>query len=476
MALTRRGRRASLALGVVLIGAAILIGKRAATVDTPQVGESVVDPVAVALFAPRRIPDFWRARLAGVNLDRRVAAAVPASGSCVMVTVDGVPIGRAGSNDALAPASTMKILTGLAALEVLGADHRFVTQLRGNEPDADGVITGDVVFVGGGDPTLATPRYEEYVRGNDRFRTDPLTSLQTLVDPLVARGVTQIDGNIVGDGTRYSGPTYLPSWKPNYRDEGQVGPIGALNVNHGFVDFPPPVPTDDPSAYAAEQLLTLLDRSGIEVRGDAIGASVAVTAESNPIVEVVSPTVRDIVAGMLTSSDNTTAEMLTREIALATDRPPTTTAGTEAIAEAMERRAVRTDRLSALDGSGLSPESRLTCGTLIDAVNVADPTIDEGYADAAESGTLAVRFVGSPFAGELHAKTGQLNGVVGLAGILDGSGARPEIRFAFLANGDFDQDGGQSLQAAVVEALSTYPEAPPVDELVTASDLAGSAA
>jgi D-alanyl-D-alanine carboxypeptidase/D-alanyl-D-alanine-endopeptidase (penicillin-binding protein 4) len=474
MALTRRGRIVSATLGVVFV-----VSGSAVTADVLRVDDPVPDApdfavVATPLFSGRRVPELWRQRIADSNMRRRLVAAVPSDGSCAVATVGGDPIGRVDEDAALAPASTMKILTGLGALQVLGADFRYATKLLGPASDESGVIAGDVVLLGGGDPTLATPRYEEYVRANDRFRTDPLTPLQNLVDALVAQGVERIEGDVVGDGSRYSGPTYLASWKPNYRTEGQVGPIGALTVNHGYADFPPPVPVDDPARYAAEQFLTLLDRSGISVGGDAVagpggaGGAVIATVESPPL--------GDIVAGMLTSSDNTTAEMLVREIALARGRPPTTEAGIAEIIATLNARSIRSAGTAALDGSGLSPDSRLTCATLIDAVVLADPVIDAGYADAGQSGTLALRFVGTSFEGVLHAKTGQLNGVVGLAGVLDATTTRPEIRFAFLANGDFDQAGGQALQVAIVEALATYPESPPAGALVTASDVDGSSA
>ncbi len=475
MALTRRGRIVSASLGVVLVVGASTVTADVLRVDDPLPDAPAVDAVATPLFSGRRVPELWRRRVADSNLRRRLVAAVPTDGSCAVATIDGDPIGRVDEDAALAPASTMKILTGLGALDVLGADFRYSTKLVGPAADANGVIAGDVVLLGGGDPTLATPRYEEYVRANDRFRTDPLTPLQGLVDVLVAQGVERIEGDIVGDGSRYSGPTYLPSWKPNYRTEGQVGPIGALTVNHGYAEFPPPVPVDDPARYAAEQFLTLLDRAGISVEGDAI-ASGPGTSDGAVIATVESPPLGEIVAGMLTSSDNTTAEMLVREIALARGRPPTTEAGVEEIIATLTARSIRSVGAAALDGSGLSPDSRLTCATLIDAVALADPVIDAGYADAGQSGTLALRFVGTSFEGVLHAKTGQLNGVVGLAGVLDATPTRPEIRFAFLANGAFDQDGGQALQVAIVEALATYPESPPADALVTASDVDGSSA
>ncbi|HSJ45909.1 MAG TPA: D-alanyl-D-alanine carboxypeptidase [Euzebyales bacterium] len=51
------------------------------------------------------------------------------------------------------PASTPKLVTAAAGLRILGADHRFVTCVYATRaPDASGVVDGDLVIVGGGDP------------------------------------------------------------------------------------------------------------------------------------------------------------------------------------------------------------------------------------------------------------------------------------------------------------------------------------
>jgi D-alanyl-D-alanine carboxypeptidase/D-alanyl-D-alanine-endopeptidase (penicillin-binding protein 4) len=239
-------------------------------------------------------------------------------------------------------------------------------------------------------------------------------------------------------------------------------------VNHGFADFPPPVPVDDPAAYAAEQLTVRLQRAAIEVT-DA-PASGATPADAPVLASLVSPPLSDIAAAMLTSSDNTTAELLLRELARSTGGPATTEAGTAALVRTIASLDVDVNGAAPLDGSGLAPDDRLSCTTLLDALELADPAVDEGLADAGSTGTLATRFIGHPLEGALHAKTGQINGVVGFAGLIDGEGERPTLRFAFLANGDFDTEAGQALQVAVVDALASYPDAPPASDLVPDSE------
>ena len=85
------------------------------------------------------------------------------------------------------PASNMKILTMAVAAERLGWDHRFETTLETAAPIESGTLTGDLVVVGHGDPTISD-------RDGDRTRV-----FAAWADRLRAQGVTRIAGRIVGD-------------------------------------------------------------------------------------------------------------------------------------------------------------------------------------------------------------------------------------------------------------------------------------
>jgi D-alanyl-D-alanine carboxypeptidase/D-alanyl-D-alanine-endopeptidase (penicillin-binding protein 4) len=116
------------------------------------------------------------------------------------------------------------------------------------------------------------------------------------------------------------------------------------------------------------------------------------------------------------------------------------------------------------DGSGLAPDDRVRCTTMLQLIELATrpkfAAIDLGLAIAGRSGTLAERFLGDPLAGKLRAKTGSIAGVVGLVGVIDGL---DDLRFAFLANGDFSAGAGAALQAEVARAVASTPDlrAPP---------------
>src|SRR4029450_8340339 len=65
-------------------------------------------------------------------------------------------------------------------------------------------------------------------------RADVITSLETLADAVVAKGVRRIPGGVIGDESRYDQERYRPSLPEADRRVGQVGPMGALTVNDGF--------------------------------------------------------------------------------------------------------------------------------------------------------------------------------------------------------------------------------------------------
>jgi D-alanyl-D-alanine carboxypeptidase/D-alanyl-D-alanine-endopeptidase (penicillin-binding protein 4) len=165
---------------------------------------------------------------------------------------------------------------------------------------------------------------------------------------------------------------------------------------------------------------------------------------------------------MVRSSDNYTAELLVRELAVrAGTVPGTTEAGVAELPAALAERDVSTAGVTFTDGSGLDRNNRLTCATLDDALAVArtDPdarSVDTGLAVAGASGTLVDRFLGTGLETRVRAKTGSLDGVTGLVGVVEGS--RP-IEFAMIANGEFSESGGFALQVRTGAALAAFVDA-----------------
>jgi D-alanyl-D-alanine carboxypeptidase/D-alanyl-D-alanine-endopeptidase (penicillin-binding protein 4) len=184
-----------------------------------------------------------------------------------------------------------------------------------------------------------------------------------------------------------------------------------------------------------------------------------------------SPALRDIVMFFLRSSDDLTGELLTKELAVHAGRPGTTTAGVQRIAATLQTLGLPTAGLTLTDGSGLDRGNRATCRLLAAALDLGlrpqYRTILDGLAVAGQDGTLAVEFNGTPLAGKLHAKTGFLNGVDGLVGLLDAG--RP-LRFALLLNGNLTMPEAFAARERFGGILATFPNGPAADLLVPAPE------
>ncbi|MET1000917.1 MAG: D-alanyl-D-alanine carboxypeptidase/D-alanyl-D-alanine-endopeptidase [Acidimicrobiia bacterium] len=417
--------------------------------------EPAGDPTrgATPLLSPRRIPYVFVDAVTEARLQASLATFAAPYTACIAVDDASGPLARVAADQGLAPASTTKLLTAAAALHVLGPEHTFVTRAF---TDANGTL----YLAGAGDPVLTTPSYETRLRDTPRTESDPITPLSALADSIAASGINTVNA-VVGDGSRHADVAFLPEWKPSYVDD--VGALSALTVDDGFAGT---TRVDDPALLAAQQLATMLRERGITV-GDATTGTTPQGATE--VGSVTSAPLADIVAGMLTSSDNLTAELLTREIGLARGGVGTTDAGTEAIVATLAELGVPTGALDVRDGSGLAPTNRVTCDAILGALALGNraefAAIDRGLAVAGRTGTLVSRLRGDPLEGVLRAKTGQIEDVAGLAGIVDDA---EHLRFAFVANDDFTTAGGQALQVELARLVAAYPDAPAASELVPA--------
>ncbi|MEZ5216807.1 MAG: D-alanyl-D-alanine carboxypeptidase [Ilumatobacteraceae bacterium] len=142
-----------------------------------------------------------------------------------------------------------------------------------------------------------------------------------------------------------------------------------------------------------------------------------------------------IVTEMLTTSDNNTADLVVKEIGRVRIGEGSTTAGLRAERELFATWGLPVDQIEIFDGSGLSARNRVTCDFLIDLLDreADDPAFLAKLATAATSGTLRDAFVGTPAAGNLHAKTGTLSIARALSGYLIDDGE--EVSFSLVVNG-----------------------------------------
>ncbi|MFG2883782.1 D-alanyl-D-alanine carboxypeptidase/D-alanyl-D-alanine-endopeptidase [Streptomyces sp. NPDC048297] len=351
-----------------------------------------------------------------------------------------------GTGKALTPASTTKIATAVAALSALGADHRLTTRAA---LEAD---TGELILVGGGDPTLtARPEF-----GGD------WASLRVLADDTAAalkkRGIDKII--LSYDNTLFAGPALHPVGVNE-----NLAPVSALSADEGRTDKSvsgPATRVGDPAAAAARTFADLLKKAGI--RTTAPGPSKA-TSRAETLATVTSPPLSALVERMLTNSDNDIAEALARQTALASGRPASFDGGAKAIAAQLTRLGLPMSGASFHDGSGLDRNDRLTANLLTALlVKAADPArpglrpVLTGLPVAGFTGTLATRYTdggggADSAAGVVRAKTGTLTGVNTLAGtVVDADGHL--LAFAFLASGTTDPLQAQAALDRTATALA----------------------
>jgi len=127
------------------------------------------------------------------------------------------------------PASNTKLFTTALALERLGPDHHFDTRVAAEEaPDSSGTVRGDLRLVGGGDPTLSA-RDVPYRKGP--ITGDPLRAIEELAGQVVALGVRRIEGDILGDDTRYVWSLLPEGWAQDDLLWDYGAPVSALSLN-----------------------------------------------------------------------------------------------------------------------------------------------------------------------------------------------------------------------------------------------------
>jgi serine-type D-Ala-D-Ala carboxypeptidase/endopeptidase (penicillin-binding protein 4) len=345
----------------------------------------------------------------------------PHLGVLITNLATGQVLYSSNASSGFAPASTNKLATSIAALQVLGPSARFSTTV------VTGADASSIVLVGGGDPTLAagSPPASDYPQ--------PAT-LQELASrtaqALRARGRRSV--RLGYDTSLYTGPGLATGWPYSYVTTGNVSVITPLEVDQGRVTNTG-APADnegsngprsaDPAALAAASFAGFLAADGITVRGTA--AQVTAPAGASTLASVQSPPLSVIIQWMLEESNNVIAENLARHVAIATGQRPSFSGAAAAVTSVLHGLGVR-GVLQLYDGSGLSPDDRIGPAVLVQLIRLAAShaqlrSVLTGLPVEGFSGTLmpggSVFGAGGPAGlGVVRAKTGNLSTVAALAG------------------------------------------------------------
>jgi D-alanyl-D-alanine carboxypeptidase/D-alanyl-D-alanine-endopeptidase (penicillin-binding protein 4) len=406
------------------------------------------------------------------------------------------------------PASTAKLVVSAVASALLPPDWKVKTTLYGG-PVVNGVLQGDLVLYGRGDPTIDRRCYATDTTLAGVCDTDPFGRLRQLVDTLRAKGVRAVTGDVVGDGSYFETTLVHPNWEAFDLNWWYAAPVSGLAFHDNSVDFdwgPGPAPgtpavitmnpnlgditfenrtvtvapggesdigdrffrqpgtlqiwaegtvaldnpphtesfaVPDPSLYAARALRQVLAEAGISVLGTTRSTldstAYAALRRTAPLAEASSRPLRDWIFPILNTSQNWFAEMLVKQLGRQFGKAGSWPEGLE-----VERRflidSVKVDstQFSLSDGSGLSSSNLISPLALTRLLRYMRPhpryaTFAAGLPQAGLVGSLRNRFLGTPLAGRVRAKTGSISRVITLTGYIELDRGRT-LTFSVLAN------------------------------------------
>ncbi len=352
------------------------------------------------------------------ELRSRVNTALAGSTSSrfgVYVAVDGggPVLFERNADRGLIPASTQKMYIAGAALSVMGPDARYSTDVFADGPVANGTMNGDLVFRAAGDPTFGA------------------TQLAALASAVKSSGITRVSGSLVLDDTRYDRLTRIASWKAAFTP-GESGWLSAFSVDGNHRNDAATVA--DPALANLERFRGALSAKGVTVAGLSRRGSVPTSAsllgssKSAPLAEIVQRFVK--------RSDNTFAELITKELG-ARLGTGSTASGVSAIAKHFGQLGVPLPEAQ-FDGSGLSSTNRSSARIQVAYLQraLASPIGDalrNSFSVSCVDGTLRSRTCGTAAAGKVLAKSGAIDNVVSLTGVTTTSSGR-SVTFSFLLN------------------------------------------
>jgi D-alanyl-D-alanine carboxypeptidase/D-alanyl-D-alanine-endopeptidase (penicillin-binding protein 4) len=395
----------------------------------------------------------------GTAAVQQALASLVASAGRVSVSVDGPradgtwgTILASHPDEALTPASNQKVLVAAAVLASLPPDDVLHTQVVATGPVRDGVVQGDLVLVGGGDPTLA----------GAGAAGDP-DSLADLARQVRAAGITGATGAVTVDDSRYDRQRGAPGWPIDAYQSG-FGPLSALEVDRNRVHLDA-ASVADPALAAGRDLAGALTAAGVSVPGPvhhadttASGTGAAATA-GTVVAQSSSPPLRDLVATMVNRSDILVAEVLVKELGLRLEGTGSTAVGLDAVHRALSGLCLDLGGNDS-DGSGLSYTDMHSSAALRHLLEVATttpwwPSLRAMLPDAGTSGTLVARLTGPTTRGRVLAKTGSLLVARSLSGYLATTDGRTEV-FSILT-----ADPTAGTEHAIDALVTALAEAPP---------------
>ena len=409
---------------------------------------------------------------------------------------DGRVVYARNSDKLVVPASNMKLFTMAATAQRLGWDFTFETRLEAVGTVTDGTLNGDLIVVGGGDPSI------------DSVGFGPAPVFEEWADALKKAGIHRVTGRLIGDDNLFDDDGIGPGWAWDYLNDGYAAPSSALSYNENIaiiriwpgasvgaparVELTPDghglalthtittgaadsqtsvnqtrgLGSDDlvlrgsiplgratplvrttsihnPTTFFVSGLHAVLSARGIPVRGGAIDIDALPapppTSGRRVIATRTSPPLSSLSAYFMKESQNFYGETFLKTLGQRFGRGGTTSAGRVVAAETLTAWGIPEGSYVMYDGSGLSRYNYVSSDAVITLLKHIwnDESMRARFMAAlpvaGQDGTLENRMRKTALAGHVQAKTGTISNVRSLSGFVDApSGER--FVFSMIAN------------------------------------------
>ena len=397
----------------------------------------------------------------------------------------------------MVPASSLKVVTTFCTLAELGKTYQYATKIvLTGSIDHHGVLQGDIIIQGSGDPALGSSRYEE------RYSLDNF--IQTVVESIQQAGIKKIEGDIIADYSIFSDDPIPPTWQwddlGNYYGCGAWGInvlentyFAAFDRNHSigrpasYLYMDPYIPgfellnevyidsagTGDqtniysyplastakalgrlpkgrgiykirgsipnPPMFLAYRLYQSLQKKGIGVRQFQSSANTIATNDATELAIFHSPLLPVLIREALQSSINMYCEVFLKTLGSTKGSLGSRQAGIQVLESFIENQGIAPKEFHLEDGSGLSARNQISPYALSRFLCRMDTlfgteTLTDLLAEAGKEGTLSSLLKSNPIQQFVWGKTGSMKGVYSLTGICKAKSGR-WLSFSIIING-----------------------------------------
>ena len=320
------------------------------------------------------------------------------------------------------PASTMKLVTAITALDRLGVAYEYQTRIYYTGSIADSTLTGNLYCVGGFDPSLTSD------------------DVSVIAESIRQAGITRIRGTIIADKQMKEVLDYGEGWC--WDDDNPM----LIPLSIGRKDI------------FLTTLRKELERQGVNVTEAKLGGNGVMPSGARHL-STYRHSIDVILKQMLKDSDNFYAESMSYQTAASTGHRPAKASDARALTKQFIKRiGLGGNPYKIADGSGLSLYNYVSAELLVRLLRYAysKPDIYEhllaALPIAGVDGTLKKRMTDSNACGNVAAKTGTVTGISSLAGYLTTADGR-QLCFAIINQGVMRSRDGRDFQDRVCTAL-----------------------